>query len=191
MKSVWITFWVLFILLITMIMICSINWKMSIRIEYSSTQFMLHIKISWLFIQIVNKTIQLQQLETYEERSFDSLSDQLQKMYRLLKEINAIAKATLQHIVIQQWQWYTKGGTGDAAVTGTLSGFVWGIKGVITSWIMGKSKQSCKSDLQVQPLFQQRYLEVYFSCMVSIKITQAITSFIQVLRIVDMQTKQS
>lgn len=184
-------FMILCFILILIVVIFISKWKINIHIVYRPSYLMLTIQVNWLFIRMVNKSIRLDHMqEDGQKDTFHTFFSQLQELYKMLPRINALVTTALQHIVIRNWKWYTEGGIGDAALTGMTAGGVWGIKGVITSWIMRKSKEDCRPDLQVKPLFQQSHFEMFFSCMVSTRITQAIHTVVQLLRILGSEKRK-
>ncbi|WP_158589610.1 MULTISPECIES: DUF2953 domain-containing protein [Clostridia] len=176
-----VVFVILCFICILIVMIFISKWKINIEIVYRPSYLMLTIQVNWMFIRMVNKSIRIDHMQEGQKDTFHALFSQLQDLYKMLPKVNPLVTTALQHIVIRNWRWYTEGGLGDAALTGMTAGGLWGIKGVITSWIMRKTKKDCRPDLQVKPLFQQSHFEMFFSCMVSTRITHAIHTFVKLI----------
>lgn len=167
---------VLFILLISKLTIC-------IHINHQMHDTELSIQIYWFGLQIVKRIYRLNDASlTADYNYFQNISEQLKQVFKMMKQGERLLSIVLRQFVIRRLDWHTKGGTGDAALTGMIAGGVWSLKGMITGWMIQKSKRSCLPDLQVIPLFQHKGVEMFFSCMVSTRFAQAIHIILQLTK---------
>ncbi|WP_179104442.1 DUF2953 domain-containing protein [Virgibacillus proomii] len=167
---------VLFILLISKLTIC-------IHINHQMQDTELSIQIYWFGLQIVKRIYKLNDTSlTVDNNYFQNISEQFKQVFKMIKQGEQLLSIVLRQFVIRRLYWHTKGGTGDAALTGMIAGGVWSLKGMITGWMIQNSKQSCLPDLQVIPLFQHKGVEMFFSCMVSTRFAQAIHIILQLQR---------
>ncbi|WP_160112458.1 DUF2953 domain-containing protein [Salicibibacter kimchii] len=92
-----------------------------------------------------------------------------------------IVRRFLQNIHMHEFRWETVLGTGDAAATGTLSGFAWTGKSAIFALIAKMIKVRHLPHLNVTPVFQASFFRTSISCIVSFSVGNAIRGMIRVL----------
>ncbi|ADU31492.1 DUF2953 domain-containing protein [Evansella cellulosilytica] len=104
---------------------------------------------------------------------------------RLLKHVvgfHTIVRKFLKKMSLEKLNWETHIGTGDAALTGSSSGILWGIKGNVIGIVSNYMKLKVRPNILIQPQFQQMVLKTSFSCIVSFRIGHAILAGLKVLR---------
>lgn len=73
-----------------------------------------------------------------------------------------------EKISVKTLQWKTILGTGDAAITGTLIGVIWAMKGMLISIL--QNHITCEeADIFVQPNFREQRFMTYFNSIIQIK----------------------
>ncbi|MDQ0255022.1 hypothetical protein J2S74_002404 [Evansella vedderi] len=111
--------------------------------------------------------------------------DDLKHFHRFLKHVvgfHTILRKFMQKMSIDKFLWESEIGTGDAALTGSASGLLWGIKGNTLGVISNYMNWKTKPQISVVPQFQQMLLKTSFECMVSFRIGHAILAGLKVLR---------
>ncbi|MCM3759642.1 DUF2953 domain-containing protein [Alkalihalobacillus oceani] len=96
--------------------------------------------------------------------------------------LHQITKRFLRHVTLNQLDWHTVFGVGEAAMTAQLSGVIWGLKGSIVGLISHYVKVRQLPKLQVDPRFQEVITQVSFSCMFSFRIGHAIVAGLMLLK---------
>lgn len=90
-------------------------------------------------------------------------------LYRDNKEIICILKNYIsKRFLIEEYRLKAEAGTGDAFQTGILSGVLWTVTGVITSFILDNFK-TLKSHTDIKPVFSEERLYIDFYCIISAK----------------------
>lgn len=111
--------------------------------------------------------------------------DDLRHFERFLKHVvgfHTIVRKFMKKVSINSFKWETEIGTGDAALTGSASGLLWGVKGNVLGIMTNYLRLKTRPQINVVPQFQQMLLKTSFECMVSFRIGHAIFAGIKVLR---------
>lgn len=136
-------------------------------------------------IKLMNRMIDLSD-ESYEEKSIREtlklLHNYSENFLQKMSDLNDVTTILLERLYFHKLSWNTHFGTGEASATGMVSGGIWGTKGMILGLIYAKSNLKCDPSISVVPLFNQRYIESKFDCIVSVRIGQAIYGSIKVIR---------
>lgn len=163
---------------------------------HNETRF-LHIKVRILGIIVYNRDmiipanfLENKQSNNLNEEPIDSTSpesftdalSQIKKIIKQLIDAKVVVRRFMSKIHIHEFNWITKFGTGDASVTGMLSGGLWAIKGSLIAIIVDHMKIKSKPVINVVPIFQHRYLYSECKCMVSFRVGQAIVAFFRIVR---------
>ena len=109
----------------------------------------------------------------------------LKDMEKLLKHVvslHRIIRHFLKKVSISHFEWQTVIGTGDAALTGVLTGAVWAVKGSIIGIISHYFKLKVNPTLSVQPHFQLPVSQTSFQCMLQFRIGHAIFAGIKLIK---------
>jgi hypothetical protein len=113
------------------------------------------------------------------------------RFYRILKQILSfikrvhdllkILKIFLKRVRLEQFEWKTKIGTGDAAETGMLAGASWGMKGSIVGMIGSMVSLRTLPTIYVHPLFNEKKITTTLSCMFRFRIGYAMVAGIRIV----------
>jgi hypothetical protein len=106
------------------------------------------------------------------------------RIYQWIKKVHAlhhIMKRLLKGIRLEQLEWRSSIGTGDAAQTGTLSGISWGVKSNIIGLISNYLTLRTIPRIHIEPLFQEKKLETELKCMIRFRIGYAILAGIRIV----------
>ncbi|UCZ52285.1 DUF2953 domain-containing protein [Bacillus shivajii] len=109
----------------------------------------------------------------------------LEQFERFLTHVfgfHTIVRNFMAKIHVNKLSWYTEIGTGDAALTGSISGVVWGIKGNVVGFAAHLFQLNVSPSIDVVPKFQEMELATKFECMVSFRIGHAILAGLKVIR---------
>ncbi|WP_071393832.1 DUF2953 domain-containing protein [Bacillus tuaregi] len=96
--------------------------------------------------------------------------------------LHKIIRRFLKKVKIIEFEWNTLLGTGDAALTGMLTGAAWSIKGAIIGIISSYFKLQVMPQMNVQPHFQMAVTQTSFKCMLQFRIGHAMVAGIQLLK---------
>ncbi len=136
-------------------------------------------------IKLMDRLIDLSD-GSYEEKSIREtlklLHTYSENFLQKVNDLNDVITILLGRLYFHKLSWNTHFGTGEASATGMISGGIWGTKGMILGLIYAKSNLKCEPSISVVPLFNQRYIESKFDCIVSVRIGQAIYGIIKVIR---------
>ncbi|MFB4166742.1 DUF2953 domain-containing protein [Virgibacillus sp. JSM 102003] len=136
-------------------------------------------------IKLMDRMIDLSD-QSYEEKSIREtlklLHNYSENFLQKMNDVNDVVTIMLGRIYFHKLTWSTHFGTGEASATGMASGGIWGMKGIILGIIYAKSNLICDPSISVVPLFNQKYIESKFDCIVSVRIGQAIYGIIKVIR---------
>ncbi|MEG7333715.1 DUF2953 domain-containing protein [Bacillus sp. 0102A] len=100
--------------------------------------------------------------------TFDDVHQSIQKIEMLLhqvKNLRKISASFLAHLHITKLEWVTIVGIHDAAVTGVLTGAVWGVKGGIAAMLYEHLDFVEKPVYEVIPSFQVPVSKTHFQCI--------------------------
>ncbi|WP_194841377.1 DUF2953 domain-containing protein [Salinibacillus xinjiangensis] len=191
---------IIFAVFMTILMFTRVH--ISILYKHERDQDYLRVIIQfWMFIRI-EKEIPIVEIKDRmearaemtgstdkEEQSmgfFDKLLDRLEMLKNFMSTIQQIwptIKSFLQKVRIHTLTWQTQiGMVDDAAITGTISGVIWGIKGSVIGMLHQYMNVLAAPKILVNPVFQKNIAATYLECMFSFKIGQAITAFMQINR---------
>jgi len=111
--------------------------------------------------------------------------DDLKHLERFLKHVvgfHTIVRKFMKKVTLKDFKWSSTIGTGDAALTGSTSGLLWGIKGNTLGIIANYMNLKNEPAIYVNPDFQQMVLKTNFSCMISFRLGYAIFAGLKVIR---------
>lgn len=117
--------------------------------------------------------------------SANDLLNTLKDIKTLLEHVvsfHRIVRHFCQKVSITQIEWQTVMGTGDAALTGMLTGAVWTIKGSIIGIISHYFRMKNSPNLSVHPHFQLAVTQTSFKCMLQFRIGHAIVAGIKLVK---------
>lgn len=123
--------------------------------------------------------------EKKEKFTLRRFLDDIRLFQRFLKHVigfHTIVRKWMARVSMHDFSWSTTIGTGDAALTGSVSGMLWGIKGNILGIVSNYLRMRNRPVIDITPDFQQIVVKTTFSCMVSFRLGYAILAGIKVLR---------
>ncbi|AOT68125.1 hypothetical protein Gferi_00135 [Geosporobacter ferrireducens] len=101
--------------------------------------------------------LDLKEIDHYQKR----FSNFFERYYKVLLYIS-------KKIVLKSFQWKTILGTGDAAITGTIIGVVWAVKGILVSILQNHIR--CEDiDILVNPSFQEQRFITNLDSIIHVK----------------------
>ncbi|MBB6445715.1 DUF2953 domain-containing protein [Bacillus benzoevorans] len=106
---------------------------------------------------------------------FKALLEHVVSLHRIIRNF-------LKKVKITKLDWFTAIGTGDAALTGMLSGAVWTIKGSIIGLISHYFLLKNVPRVSVQPYFQMKVTQTVFTCMLQFRIGYAMFAAIKIIK---------
>lgn len=98
-----------------------------------------------------------------------------------IKESTPLFKSLLSHVFIKQSIFKANIGTGDAVTTGLSTGAVWSIISPLLGYLSTHSHFEQNPDIQIQPNFQQKLLQIHLYGIMKIRAGYAIKAGIRVL----------
>ena len=108
-----------------------------------------------------------------------------QDMKTLLEHIlsfHRIIRNFCKKVKIKELDWRSAFGTGDAALTGMLTGAVWAVKGSIIGVISHYFILLKPPQVSVQPYFQMKVSQTVFTCMLQFRIGHAMFAGIKIVK---------
>jgi hypothetical protein len=96
-------------------------------------------------------------------------------------DFNKIIKMTLSQFHCDQFEWRTRVGVGDAAVTGIITGLVWGVKSSILTIFTQYIRLSADPKINVVPAFQSTSIDTHFRCVLRFRIGHALIAGIRLI----------
>ena len=94
------------------------------------------------------------------------------------------------HIECTKWNWHTTIGTGDPVSVAITSGIIWGIKGSLLGLASQYMRLTGKPIMQVQPLYNVEFFNSEWSCVLKLKLGQALVAAVVVQIRLRMNKKQ-
>ncbi|MFB5663610.1 DUF2953 domain-containing protein [Alteribacillus sp. HJP-4] len=119
------------------------------------------------------------------EETPEEIKQQMKTMKMWLQHIqNALptVRSFLEKVKVREMRWHTRYGLSDAALTGMAAGVIWTLKMSVAATASKILDLTCKPEFSVQPEFQNKGLEMLFSCIISFRLGQAIHAGIRLLR---------
>ncbi|WP_428911315.1 DUF2953 domain-containing protein [Niallia sp. Krafla_26] len=105
-----------------------------------------------------------------------------EKLLKHIVSLHTIIRKFLKKVSIQQFEWHTVLGTGEAALTGMLTGAVWAVKGSILGIISNYCLLKVNPTLSVHPHFQLPISQTSFRCMLQFRIGHAMFAGIKLIK---------
>lgn len=190
--------WMIIFIALAIIIFVLLLLPLKVKIYYCFQKNNHHLLLTIYYarIRVIHRKLELSGDDT-EELSFSVLFDFLQDVteekmtgikviiktiFQQLKLAKDILTTMLNKITIQELNWKTHIGTGDASTTGLVTGGVWMIKGGLLGVFYELSNFDCKPNLAITPHFQQRGLFSEVDCIVTIRLGKAIYTALYIIR---------
>jgi hypothetical protein len=90
-------------------------------------------------------------------------------------------RRTLRIVKVEEFRWQTEMGIGDAAVTGTLIGLLWSVKGAVLSLISNFFTLNTQPRIDVRPRFHETVFITNVSCIFKFWVGQAMFAGIRMV----------
>jgi hypothetical protein len=132
--------------------------------------------------QSKSEPVQEKQEDEQQNRSFSEWLEKLPELIKSLGDIHTIGKGFLRKVKVKKFLWRSHLGTGDAASTGILAGYVWSVKGIVTGALSQYTKLIKPPELDVTPIFQGKITTTELECMFSFRIGQALLTGLKLFR---------
>ena len=115
--------------------------------------------------------------------TIEQVKNQIQKLHDVIGQFHGmrpIMKRFAKKIKVSKFSLHTVFGTGEAASTGKLTGFVWTVVGFIRM-LLSFLTVSCSPDITVSPQFNRMAMEVELDCIFRFRVGQAILTACKLL----------
>ncbi|GIN57741.1 hypothetical protein J8TS2_20600 [Lederbergia ruris] len=150
---------------------------------------LLRFQKEWSLADVLS--IEKDEVEEQVPIHFSSFLDEWKNIPQNIRPFQRIITQFLIKIKMNQFEWKTIIGLGDAADTGIASGIIWSIKGSFVSWLRNYLSFYKNPNLSVQANYQQTTFESNFQCMMKIKVGNAMLTAYKLAREWKRQKKRS
>jgi hypothetical protein len=123
--------------------------------------------------------------ESEKTFTFKNILEKMQDAKEILDHVvqmQQIIKRLLKRMTVTKFTWHTNIGLGDAALTGTMTGVGWSVKGCIAGMISHYMKLKTVPNITITPSFQQTFLETRLVCMIHFRIGYAILTGMSIVK---------
>ncbi|MDC3415771.1 DUF2953 domain-containing protein [Aquibacillus salsiterrae] len=184
--------WVIFLLFLIIILFIISYFLRIYTTFYLSLQNEMsyfHIKVRVLGINVYKRKMELPEKQDDATDATNMIEDS--KLFTSdnwkvkLKLWNAVKDKVfnlLGKIRLHKFDWTTELGTGDAFLTGIMSGGLWSVKGSIVRLMTDYMTVKTKPTINVVPIFQKKQVNSECECMVSFRLGQTIVAFFHIVR---------
>ncbi len=107
--------------------------------------------------------------------------DSAGELIKKLQEMHTIIKDFLKKVKINKWKWHSQIGMGDAASTGIVTGYAWGVKGM-TAGVLGQYTHVIDiPEFEITPVFQGKGFATKGELTASFHIYRALVTGVKIL----------
>ncbi|PED06603.1 DUF2953 domain-containing protein [Bacillus pseudomycoides] len=183
----------IFLLLILFILLSKLSLKVTFLYSEMEKQCLFQVKI-WMiqYTFDVLERIEKQQKKTEQkiekaekdggmENKIMAQLDSIGELIKKLQEIHTIIKDFLKKVKINSWKWHSQIGTGDAASTGIVTGYAWGIKGMAAGVLGQYTHVIDIPEFEITPVFQGKGFASKGELTASFRIYRAVTTGVKLL----------
>lgn len=165
------------------------------RIEVPAIQFKAHADtlLPWLEAQIASGNTPQPPLETHIKREQRFLKKSItlfaihpKRLHRLFNTLfdwlsiyKNFMKQTISALRCEYLTWHSACGTGDAAATALLTGFLWSVKGNVLKRLKNHSNLAVQPVISIKPDWSSKEFSTAFQCIFSIRIGHVITAVVK------------
>ncbi|MGG0188111.1 DUF2953 domain-containing protein [Bacillus rhizoplanae] len=180
------------ILFVLFILLSKLSLKISLLYTETEKQCLFQVKI-WMihYTFDVLERIEKQQKKTDQkiekageeggtEDKFVAMLDSIAEVIKRMQEIHTMMKGFLQKVKIKNWRWRSQVGTGDAASTGVITGYVWSVKGMIVGVAGNYMEIIDAPQLEVTPIFQGKTVASHCELTASFRIYRAVKAVVRI-----------
>ncbi|PEY42404.1 Yvgn And cofactor Nadph [Bacillus cereus] len=181
------------LLLILLILLSKISLKVTFLYSEIEKQCLFQVKI-WMirYTFDVLERMEKQQKKTEQkiekaendggiENKIMAQLDSIGELIKKLQEIHTIIKGFLKKVKINKWRWHSQIGTGDAASTGIVTGYAWGIKGMTAGALGQYTHVIDVPEFEITPVFQGKGFASRCELTASFRIYRAVVIGVKLL----------
>ncbi|MEW8986888.1 MAG: DUF2953 domain-containing protein, partial [Bacillus sp. (in: firmicutes)] len=106
----------------------------------------------------------------------------LETLIKHVVSMHKIIRNFLRKVSINDIQWHSVVGVGDAATTGTLTGALWSVKGSLLGLLSLYMRIKEMPKLSISPSFLRPVSETHFQCMIQFRIGYAMLAGIKLVK---------
>ncbi|RKD27064.1 hypothetical protein BEP19_00375 [Ammoniphilus oxalaticus] len=139
-------------------------------------------------VGIKHKTGVAVKQEPVKKKKFRLTPNEVQNYYRKIykikdrmRDFNAVVKVMSKQIKCDRLEWYSKVGVGDAAMTGMVTGGVWGIKSIVIGLISRYTTLQTEPKMNVIAAFQGSDINTELHCILRFRIGNIIIAGTRIL----------
>lgn len=107
--------------------------------------------------------------------------DKFKYILQITRNLTGWVRLTLTKVRLDEWNWSTSVGTGDAMWTAMATGLVWSVKTSIIGVLSQMVKLKAEPKMNVQPIYQRTAFTTEWSCIAQIRFGYAILAGLQLL----------
>ncbi|MCF6408774.1 DUF2953 domain-containing protein [Pseudalkalibacillus salsuginis] len=123
--------------------------------------------------EIANQKQKDEKESTFEAESLIDRAREIRELLDSVYQLSRIVRGFLKKMTVEEFEWVSTIGTGDAASTGIFAGLLWTIKGSVAGFISFTTNMIKPPVLEVTPSFQTPVVQTELFCMFSFRIGQA------------------
>lgn len=106
---------------------------------------------------------------------------QSRRFLRQFRDVRQALRVFTRHLTCERFSWESRIGTGDAALTGMLTGLAWMAKGAVLATATRYVRLKAVPHIRVIPAFDETTLSSCLTCMLRIRIGQAILAMAKLM----------
>ncbi|AIF45370.1 DUF2953 domain-containing protein [Virgibacillus sp. SK37] len=185
--------WIVIISALTIILLSLLIAKINLKLQlvYSKNEQYLYMELFLFKLKLYRRKTLFHSYSENKSIELDNYPVTLNEWKQLLQSSSKLLTFLLSNIQFKKLTWRTAGGAGDACITGTVTGLIWSLKGIIIGQLVEKSNLKCEPFINVEPHFQQTFFQTELTCMVSIRIGKAIHVFFKGLRLISKEKSEN
>ncbi|MYL44779.1 DUF2953 domain-containing protein [Virgibacillus halodenitrificans] len=185
--------WVVLISFLTIILLSLLIAKINLQLHlaYSDKDQYLYMEFFIFNLKLYKKKMLFRLTSEGNSMELNNYPIKLNEWKEILQSSSKLLSIILSNISIKKLKWKTAGGMGEACVTGTVTGLVWSLKGIILGQLVEKSNMRCEPSIYVEPYFQQTFFQTELTCMISFRIGKAIHVFFKGLRLISQDKNKN
>lgn len=188
--------WIIILIVFVMVVFILLMLHLKIKIYYCFQKNNHHLMLSVYYtrLRLLHRKIDLngsdqeeisfllEFLQDVNEEKITGIKDIFINIIQQFKLAKYIVTTMLNKITLQELNWKTHIGTGDASTTGLVTGGVWMIKGGLLGVVYELSNVDCKPNLAITPHFQQKGVFSEVDCILTIRLGKAIYTVMHIIR---------
>ena len=177
-----VTTWVMvltIVILIAIFLSLPITMKIYLNADNKAIDVKIHLYVTGILLFRYRKKNEFQQSPHHEipdPSQKHSRPQQSSPFFHLLPIIDHL----LRLLTIKKWNWNIELGVDDAALTGILTGFVYGLAGILNQYLLTKIRFLSLPTTIVTPHFNELTMRANLHCIVKSRLGKAIYAAIRI-----------